>query len=502
MVMAYDIIFVTGELFFDHPLSGIAILKRLLEKNGYKIGIIEMPQKEDDIKKLGKPNLFFGVSSGSIDSMVRNYTPLKKLRKDDKNLDYNESVPDRAVIVYSNWIKRQFKDSIIVIGGTEASLRRLTHYDYWDNKLRKPVLFDSRADILAYGSAEKQLLEIAEKIKNKKHLEDIPGTCVISKEKPANFIELPSYDEVFNSKERFCDMQNMITNNKNLAQKIDNRYVLQFKSPKYTSKDLDEYYELPFTRKVHSEHLRGFEFSVVTHRGCVGECNFCSLALVQGNKIISRSEESILRELEKITKMPHFKGNIDDFGGPSANMYGMDCDRCSSFCLGCNKLDRSNKRLINLLRKARSIKGIKNIFVRSGIRYDLASPEYIQELVDHHISGELKIAPEHVNKHVLKLMNKDYGDLTKFIKEFKQTKKKLAFYFMTAHPGSGIKEAKELANAVKRLKNAEAVQIFTPTPMTTSTCMYYTSLDPKTKKKVYVPYTYAEKKEQKRVIFG
>ena len=200
--------------------------------------------------------------------------------------------------------------------------------------------------------------------------------------------------------------------------------------------------------------------------------------------------------------MPHFKGNIDDFGGPSANMYGMDCDRCSSFCLGCNKLDRSNKRLINLLRKARSIKGIKNIFVRSGIRYDLASPEYIQELVDHHISGELKIAPEHVNKHVLKLMNKDYGDLTKFIKEFKQTKKKLAFYFMTAHPGSGIKEAKELANAVKRLKNAEAVQIFTPTPMTTSTCMYYTSLDPKTKKKVYVPYTYAEKKEQKRVIFG
>ena len=501
--MEYDIIFVTGEIFFDHPLCGVAILKRLLEKHGYKVVVIEMPQKEEDIKKFGKPKLFFGISSGSIDSMVRNYTPLKRLRKDDKNLDYNESVPDRAVIVYSNWIRKHFKDSIMVLGGTEASLRRFVHYDYWDNDLRKPILFDSRADILAYGSAEKQILEIAERLKNSKPLAGIAGTCIISKEKPSGFIELPPFDSVSKSKEKFCNMQNLLSNHANLTQKIDNRYALQYPSPVYAPKDLDEYYELPFTRNVNSKHLHGFEFSIVTHRGCIGECNFCSLSLMQGNKIISRTEQSILREIEKITNMPHFKGIIDDFGGPSANMYGMDCCKCDKSCLSCPKLDRSNKRLINLLRKAREIKGVKHIFVRSGIRYDLASPEYIKEIAQHNISGKLKIAPEHVNKNVLRLMNKDCGDLNKFIKMFKAAnpKAELSFYFMTAHPGSGIKEARELAAAVRNLKNAESVQIFTPTPMTVSTCMYHTGLEPKTKKKVYVPYTYSEKKEQKRVLF-
>lgn len=500
--MAYDIIFVVGELFFDHPLCGIAILKRLLEKNGYTVGIIEMPERDDDIERLGKPNLFFGVSSGSIDSMVRNYTPLKKLRKDDKNLDYNESVPDRAVIVYSNWIRQHFKGSKIVLGGAEATLRRFAHYDYWDNKLRKPILFDSRADILAYGMAEKQILEIAGRIKEDKGLEGIKGTCIISKERPKEFTELPSFDEVLKSKEKFCDMQMMFSNDKDLAQKIDNRYILQYRMPEYTSKDLDEYYGLPFSREIKSEHLNGFIFSIVTHRGCIGECNFCSLTYTQGNKIISRSEESILREIKAITKMPIFRGNIDDLGGPSANMYGMDCSLCRKSCIDCKKLDRSNLKLIRLMRKAQEIDGVKNVFVRSGIRYDLASPEYLTELTKGHISGKLKVAPEHVNKDVLKLMNKDYGDLKKFISGFKKTGQKLAFYFMTAHPGSGMKEAKELADAVKRLKNAEAVQVFTPTPMTISTCMYYTGMDPKTKKKVYVPYTYAEKKVQKRLIFG
>lgn len=499
--MEYDIIFVVGEIFFDHPLCGVAILKRLLEKNGYTIGVIEMPQKEEDVKKLGKPKLFFGVSSGSIDSMVRNYTPLKKLRELDEHLDYGEHVPDRAVIVYSNWIRKAFKDSLLVLGGTEASLRRFVHYDYWDNALRKPILFDSRADILAFGSAEKQILEIADRIKNKKGLQGIEGTCIISKEISKDFVELPSFEEVSNSKEKFCDMQNLLTNRKNIAQKIDNRYVLQFKSPKYTSKDLDEYYELPFTRTA-PKQLRGFEFSVVTHRGCIGECNFCALKLAQGNRIVSRTEESILRELEKITKLPHFKGNIDDFGGPSANMYGMDCDLCDGVCLDCKKLDRSNKRLIGLLRKARSIKDVKNVFVRSGIRYDLASPEYLKEMADYHIFDTLRIAPEDFNRNVLKLMNKERGDLQKFIKDFKNTgtKKELSFYFMVAHPGSGMKEAKELADALKNLKNAETIQLFTPTPMTVSTCMYYTGLNPKTKEKVYVAYTYLEKKEQKRLV--
>ena len=388
----------------------------------------------------------------------------------------------------------------MVLGGTEASLRRFVHYDYWQNRLRKPILFDTRADILSYGNSEKQILEIAERIKNDLPLYDIPGTCIITKEKVNTAKELPNYEELTNEKERFCDMQNMLTNTEDLIQKIDNRYLLQYKSPNYTSKDLDEYYELEFTRESPKE-LIGFEFSVITHRGCIGDCNFCSVNLIQGDKIISRSEESILREIKEITKLPHFTGNIDDLGGTSANMYGMDCNKCNNSCIDCNVLDRSNKRLVGLLRKVRKVEGVKKVNIRSGIRFDLTTPEYIDEITKYHIFHTLRIAPEHVNKNVLKLMNKDKGDLKKFMADFKKTNRKLSFYFMTAHPGSTMKEAKELARAIKRLKNAESVQIFTPTPMTVSTCMYYTGMDPKTKKKIYVPYTYSEKKEQKRIIF-
>lgn len=499
--MEYDIIFITGEVFFDHPLCGTAILKRLLEKKGYKIGVIEMPKKEDDVKKLGKPKLFFGISSGSIDSMVRNYTPLKKLRKDDKYQDYNEAVPDRAVIVYSNWVKRHYKDSILLIGGTEATLRRFTHYDYWDNDVRRSILLDSRANILVFGSAEKQVLEIAERVKKGNELISVEGTCVLAREVPENFTLIPSHEESKESKEKFCDMQMMLCNTKNLAQKVGPSYVLQYKSPKYTPKDLDEYYELPFTRDVPKE-LRGFQFSVVTHRGCIGHCSFCSLALTQGDRIISRSKESIIREVEKITKNPHFRGNIDDLGGPSANMYGMDCDICDGKCIDCKKLDRTNKRLINLLRSLRKVKGVKNVYIRSGIRYDLASPEYLEEVVKYHIFDYIKVAPEHVDKNILKLMNKDKGDLKKFIKMFDDMKssKKLSFYFMTGHPGSSMKEAKELSDTVKKLKNCESIQLFTPTPMTRSTAMYHTGMDPKTKIKLYIPYTYLEKKKQKRLL--
>lgn len=502
--MEYDIIIVNGELFFDHPLSGAAILKRLLEKQGYTVGLIEMPRAEEDIKRLGKPNLFFAVSSGSIDSMVRNYTPLKKLRAHDKNLDYNETVPDRAVIVYSNWIRKHFKDSKIVLGGTEATLRRFTHYDYWDNKLRKSILYDTRADILAFGSAEKQVVEIADRLKKGEPLTGIPGTCIISKELPDGFIELPSHEEVLASKEKFCDMQNLLTNRRNLAQKTAGRYALQFKAPVYTSKDLDEYYELPFTRDVPKE-LRGFQFSVVTHRGCIGDCSFCSLRLISGDKIISRSEESIIKEITALTSHQQFRGNIDDLGGPSANMYGMDCSlspTCEKACLTCPKLDRSHSRLLSLMRKIRNIPGIKNVYIKSGIRYDLAPKEYIHEVARHHVYETLRIAPEHVSRNVLKLMNKDNGKLDEFIKEFESCSggKKLSYYFMEAHPGSTIEDAKQLAEAMKKLKNVEDIQLFTPTPMTLSTCMYYTSLDPKTKQELHVPYTYSEKKQLKRIL--
>jgi len=498
--MTYDIIFVSGEKYFDHPLCGIAILKRLLEKNNFTVGVIETPQTEKDVTKLGKPNLFFGISSGAIDSMLRNYTALKKPRE-EKDPKYKKELPDRAVLVYSNWVKKYSKESILVLGGVEASLRKFTHYDYWDDQLKRSLIYSSRADILVYGYGEKQCLEIANRIKNKQNLENIEGTCIKSKELPKEFIELPSHEEVSNSKEKFCEMQNLLDNNKNLAQKTDNFYILQYKFPIYTPKELDEYYELGFTRKINNvDYMKGFEFSVVTHRGCIGNCNFCSLRLMSDGKIISRSEESILREINCITNLPNFKGNIDDLGGPSANMYGMDCRKCLNNCIDCEKLDKSHRRLINLLKEIRKIKEVKHLYVRSGIRYDLVTDEYLKEIKPH-ISGHLKIAPEHISKNVLEAMNKNKGDLEKFIKKFKELDcGELSYYFMVAHPGSTMKEAKELAEKRKTLKNSESVQIFTPTPMTVSTCMYYTGLDPKTKKPIFVPKTYKEKKDQKRIL--
>lgn len=505
--MQYDIIFLLGETFFDHPLCGVAILKRLLEKEGYTVAIIEKPLKKEAITKYGTPRLFFGISSGAIDSMVRNYTPLKKKRSEDEYLDYQEVVPDRAVLVYSNWVKELFPESVIVLGGTEASLRRFIHYDYWQNRLRKSILFDTRADLLVFGNGEKQILEIAARIKKKENLSGIEGTCLISRELSPGFKELPSEEEVNNSKEKFCAMQLLLNNNHNLAQKSGKRYILQYQSPLYTSADLDRYYELEYTRVIPVKHLRGFEFSVVTHRGCLGNCNFCALQLIQGDKIISRSEASIMREIKNLTKLPYFKGNVDDLGGPSANMYGMDCQRCQNSCLECPKLDRSNQRLIALLKKARKIPGIKNVYLRSGIRYDLASEEYLQEIVAHHLYDTLRIAPEHVNKKVLKLMNKDNGDLQNFIKLFNnlnkslKCNKKLSFYFITAHPGSSLKEAEELEKYLQTLDPQQiSLQVFTPTPLTVSTCMYYTGLDPFTQEKIHVPYTYKEKKEQKRIV--
>ncbi len=490
----YDIIFVLGEKYFDHPFCGTAILRRLLEKNSYSCAVIEMPQKAEDIMKFGKPKLFFGVSSGAIDSMVRNYTALNRPREKDELLGYEKKIPDRALIVYCNWIRQKFKDSKLVIGGTEATLRRFTHYDYWQNSLRKSIIFDTRADILVYGSGEKQILEIAERLSEGDNIEGIEGTCVKSREIPKrDFVLLPSHEEVLKDKFKFCDMQNLLSNSKNLAQKTDNFYIIQYKTPGYTTEDIDEYYELGFSRDVRKvPYMKGFEFSIVTHRGCIGNCNFCSLRLTMGDKIISRSEESIIREIESLKSSRDFKGIIDDFGGPSANMYGIDFDR---------DIEKSHQRLVHLLRKIREISGIKKVFIRSGIRYDLATPEYIREITKHHISGKLKIAPEHVNEEVLKLMNKQSGSLDNFIKEFNKIGcGELSFYFMTGHPGSSMKEARELAEKIKHLKNAESVQIFTPTPMTVSTCMYYTGLDPRTKKPIYVPYTFAEKKEQKRVL--
>jgi len=515
----FDIILITGEYYDDHPLSPAGIIARVLDAKGFSVGIIEKPQIKEHYTRLGLPKLCFCVTSGSLDSMLNNYTPMKRKRDED---GYNSvtKMPDRAVIVYCNKIKEYFKSQTqIVIGGIEASLRRFAHYDYWDNDIRRSILFDSRANILVYGNGEKQIIEIAQRLKNGKDLKGIEGTCVISKELDGSFELLPSFQEVKEDTTKFCIMQRGFSNDKNLAQAYTNNYVLQYKYPRYTPKDLDWIYSLPYSRKLHPRSLlRMAKFSVVTHRGCIGQCNFCSLSLHQGSRIISRPEDSILKEIHNLTKHPEFEGYIDDLGGPSANMYGMDCpvkqsfeDRqCANFCLECTRSDKSHMRLITLLRKARSIRGVKKVFIRSGIRYDLAlnSTEYIRELSDHHISGCLKIAPEHFSDHVLKLMNKDNSRFDEFLSLFNalnvEKKQYLQYYFMIGHPGDDVSEVLLLKEKIKKsqLKNVEKFQLFTPTPMTVSTCMYWTGINPCTMEKVKTVCDYKTKKELKRILLN
>jgi uncharacterized radical SAM protein YgiQ len=509
----YDIILVSGEYHVDHPLSSVGVLVKVLQDKGYSVAVIEKPdwKTDKDFLKYGKPKLFFGITSGSIDSMLVNYTPLKKKRSEDKHNPYNSGIPDRAITVYCNKLRQLFKESVLVIGGIEASMRRFTHYDYWENRLRKSILLDTRADILVYGSGEYQIVEIAERIRKGKLLEGIEGTCIVSNAVPNNFETIFSYEDVSKDKVLFCKMQLMFSTKKNLAQKTDNRYILQYKMHKYTTEELDYIYGLDYSRDIPKKfsEFKMAQFSVVTHRGCIGNCNFCSITLHQGDKIVSRSEKSILDEIKKITQHKDFRGYIDDLGGASANMYGMDCLKCEDGrCIGCKNLDLSHSKLIHLLNEARKIKGIKKIFVRSGIRYDLAlsSEEYIKEISQHHLSGCLKIAPEHTSQKVLKLMNKcDNSKFEKFKKVFEKHNRPLnqylTYYFMTGHPGSTIEDAEELAIQLKKLKNVESVQLFTPTPMTISTCMYYTGLNPFTMQKIYVPYTYNEKKKQKNILF-
>jgi len=510
----FDFILITAEYYDDHPLSPSGVIARVLDSKGYSVGIIEKPSSEADFIQLGKPLLSFCVTSGSLDSMVNNYTPMKKQRQEDE-LRKADLMPDRAVIVYCNKIREYFKSAIIVIGGIEASLRRFAHYDYWDNKVRRSILFDSRANILVYGNGEKQLIEIAKRLKKGDELKGIDGTCIISRGKEPDFEMLPSFDEVVENPKKYCHMQAQFSNHKNLAQEYDNNYVLQYKYPVYTSKDLDWIYSLDYSRALHPDSvLKMAEFSVVTHRGCIGKCNFCSLPLHQGDRIISRTEKSILKELEKLILHPNFKGYIDDLQGPSANMYGMDCDSqadahsCMKNCFTCSVSDKSHLRLIRLLAKAREIPGIKKVFIRSGIRYDIAlnSKEYINEISEHHISGTLKIAPEHFSEKVLRLMNKGNSRFEEFSSYFnsinRDKKQSLRYYFMIGHPGDDMNEVRFLKDRIikGRMKNIEQFQFFTPTPMTVSSCMYWTGLNPFRPEKVKVIRDFSAKKEMKRVL--
>jgi uncharacterized radical SAM protein YgiQ len=513
----FDVILVSGEPYVDHPLSAVGVIARVLDGKGFKVGVIGRPDWKTgrDFLKLGRPRLFFGITSGSMDSMLVNYTSLKRERAQDPHASYHSGIPDRAVLVYANKIKSLFPGSAIVLGGIEASLRRFAHYDYWENRVRRSLLLDSRADILVYGPGERQAKEIARRLDKSDDLLGVPGTCVVRKALPAGFDRLPSFEEVSQDPDSFCEAQRLFSNRQSLAQAHAGRYVLQYPMPEYTSTDLDWIYGLPYSRRLPSDfpEFAMAQFSVITHRGCVGDCSFCSLTLHQGDRIVSRSEESILEEIRRLTRHPEFKGYIDDLGGPTANMYGMDCPTpCrEGKCLPCEKFDRGHDRLIRLMKRARAVPGVKKVFVRSGIRYDLAleSRAYLRELCAHHVSGLLKIAPEHVSPRVLHLMNKGRDRSREFRRLFKELnrgrRQQLKGYYMVAHPGTSEKEAQELARHLAKLeregeKPVEGVQIFTPTPMTRSTCMYHTGIDPITGEPVYVPRTFTEKKAQKRLL--
>jgi uncharacterized radical SAM protein YgiQ len=513
----FDIILVSGEPYVDHPLSAVGVIARVLDAKGYKVGVIGRPdwKTDRDFLRLGRPRLFFGITSGSMDSLLVNYTPLKRERARDPHAPYDSGIPDRAVIVYANKIRPLFPPLPIVIGGIEASLRRFAHYDYWNNKVRRSLLLDSRADILVYGPGEKQAVEIARRLDKGEDLLGVPGTCVIRKILPAGFDLLPSFEEVSQDPAKFCEAQRLFSNRSHLAQAHAGRYVLQYPMPEYTTADLDWIYGLPYLRRIPPDfpEFAMARFSIITHRGCIGDCSFCSLTLHQGDRIVSRSEDSILEEIRRLTRHPDFKGYIDDLGGPTANMYRMDCPApCrEGKCLPCKKLDRSHGRLIRLMKRARDLLGVKKVFVRSGIRYDLAmeSREYLRELCAHHVSGLLKIAPEHVSPRVLRLMNKGRDRSDEFRRAFRELNRgknqQLKGYYMVAHPGTSEKEARELERHLKKLERegerpVEGVQIFTPTPMTRSTCMYHAGIDPVTGEPVYVPRTFAEKKAQRRLL--
>ena len=542
-----DVILVTGDTYIDSPFIGVSVIGQVLAGAGFRVGIIAQPDIHGDIDicRLGEPHLFWGITGGCIDSLVANYTATRKKRlADDLTAGgKNNRRPDRAVVVYSNIIRQYFKNTKpLVLGGVESSLRRIAHYDFWSDSIRRSILFDARADILVYGMAEKAILELAQKLNGGQETKDIRGTCYISSAPQPEYIELPAYEEVVTNKKSFMKMFDTFYHNndpmtaKGLFQQHGPRYLVQNPpQPALTVAELDLLYALDFARDVHPYYrtwgkvraLETIKFSITTHRGCFGECNFCSIGLHEGRTIISRSEKSIIDEAKKISELPDFKSYILDAGGSTANMYGIDCRRkqtqgaCQDKrCLYpqvCASLKADHSRQINLLERLRKIKGVKKVFVASGIRYDLLFSDkkhcasYMQELVKHHISGQLKVAPEHTVPSVLKLMGKPQA---KFLTNFKQLFEKmnessgqkqfLTYYFIAAHPGCTEEDMRELKSFTTReLKiNPQQIQIFTPLPSTYSSLMYFTGIDPATGRKIFVEKNIAKKQRQKDIVVG
>lgn len=541
-----DIILISGDTYIDSSYNGSALIGKWLYKHGFKVGIIAQPDinSDVDIKRLGEPKLYWAVSAGCVDSMVANYTATKKKRRSDDFTPGGENTkrPDRASIAYTNLIKRHFKNSEvpIVLGGIEASLRRITHYDYWSNNLRRPLIFDAKADILSYGMGEKSMLELARAIRDKKDWRDIRGLSYISKEIKEGYLELPSYENCVKDKKEFIKAFETFYHNcdsilsKGLYQKCGDRYLIQNPpSENFSSRELDAIYSMDFERDVHPYYkkmgevraLDTIKTSVTTHRGCYGECNFCAIAIHQGRTVISRTEDSIVDEVKEITKIKKFKGNIADVGGPTANMYQVECKKKLKFgacqdrrCLypqKCPALKIDHSKQIDLLKRLKGIDKIKKIFIASGIRYDMILDDkkcgqmYMEEIIKDHVSGQMKIAPEHTEDKVLSLMGKQgKAPLKEFKEKFYQINKKLGkkqfltYYLIAAHPGCNEKDMldlKRFASAELRV-NPEQVQIFTPTPSTYSTLMYYTEMDPFTGKKLFVEKDNGKKQKQKDIL--
>jgi len=541
-----DFLFISGDAYVDHPSFGPAIICRLLEKQGFKVGIIAQPdwRSTNDFKRLGKPRLGVLVSAGNLDSMLNKFTAAKKQRSNDNYSPGGQAGfrPDRATIVYCNRIRELWKNIPLIIGGIEASLRRFAHYDYWSDSVRRSILIDSRADLLVYGMGEKQIKDIADQLANGisiADIRDIQGTCYRSTSLDGiwNHIEIPDYDSVSSDKKAFAEafkiqyLEQDPIRGKTLVQKHGEDYVIQNRPAQpLTTTEMDELYELPYQRTYHPIYekqggipaIQEVKFSLVSHRGCFGGCSFCAIVSHQGRIIQSRSKESILKEAKLLTTMPDFKGYIHDVGGPTANFRVPSCQHqlergtCKGRqCLApapCKELSTNHDDYLSLLRALRSLPGIKKVFIRSGLRYDYLiaadDEEFLRELCEHHVSGQLKIAPEHISPRVTRLMGKSGKDIyLKFMRAYQKVNQALGKeqylvpYFMSSHPGTGLKEAVELAEFIRDLHyHPEQVQDFIPTPGSLSTCMYYTGINPLTNEKIYVAKHPHEKRLQRALI--
>jgi uncharacterized radical SAM protein YgiQ len=552
-----DVILFTGDAFVDHPAFGAAVVARVLKKAGYTVAIVPQPNWRDDLrdfKKLGIPKLFFGVTSGNMDSMINHYTANKRLRSNDAFTPGNKAGqrPDYAVTVYSKILKSLYPQVPLIIGGIEASLRRFTHYDYWSDSLKPSIVIDSNADLLAYGMAEKSIVAVAKRLNRGERIESItqiPQTAFRAKEFPSaqndTIILLASYEECVKSKKAFArnfvitEEESNKLEQRALAEKAGKEWVIVNPAyPPLSQKEIDGVYDLPYTRLPHprydgKEPILAYEMikdSVTIHRGCFGGCSFCTISAHQGKFISSRSKSSILKELKTIVHAPSFKGHITDLGGPSANMYemkGINLKQCAvckrSSCLYpalCKNLDTNYTPLIELYKEARKVKGIKKVTVGSGIRYDLildkknklvdpSALEYFKELVVHHVSGRLKVAPEHTSEKVLKLLRKPsfdsfvhlYNRFTDICQEY-GLHQQLIPYFISSLPASGLDEMADLSVQMQKLDmKLEQVQDFTPTPMTLASVMFYTGFDPYTLEKMDIPRSVKEKKMQQLFFF-